>query len=77
MKLFRSVITTALALVAAGTGVECFWRLPCQGRSGIGRIDPLKNPGTAAEHVHVIHGGTSKLIIAAAFRQCPFHLLWC
>ncbi|EMC93842.1 hypothetical protein BAUCODRAFT_46702, partial [Baudoinia panamericana UAMH 10762] len=33
-----------------------FWRMPCQ-RTGIGRLDPLMDPGEIADHVHTIHGG--------------------
>lgn len=34
-----------------------FWRLPCRGQSGIGRIDPLMDPGGPGAHVHTIAGG--------------------
>ncbi|GKZ51685.1 hypothetical protein AbraIFM66951_006744 [Aspergillus brasiliensis] len=46
-----------LACLAALSSVsEAFWRLPCRGRSGVARIDPLMAPGKASDHVHVVHG---------------------
>jgi hypothetical protein len=74
MEFFRSCtgVVTVVALLAGIPKVEAFWRLPCQGRSGLARIDPLKNFGTVSEHAHVIHGGTSKFILYAVFqRPCP------
>lgn len=38
---------------------DAFWRLPCRGRLGVARIDPLMEPGKVAGHAHVIHGGNS------------------
>ncbi|KAL1961909.1 hypothetical protein VTN77DRAFT_942 [Rasamsonia byssochlamydoides] len=35
---------------------EAFWRLPCRGRTGVARIDPLMAPGKVSDHVHVVHG---------------------
>jgi hypothetical protein len=43
---------------------EAFWRLPCRGRSGVARIDPLMAPGKVSDHVHVIHGSGSKSALA-------------
>jgi hypothetical protein len=37
-----------------------FWRLPCRGRSGVARLDPIVDPGKVAGHVHAIHGAGSK-----------------
>jgi hypothetical protein len=37
-----------------------FWRLPCRGRSGVARLDPIVNPGEVAGHAHVIHGAGSR-----------------
>ncbi|KZF20149.1 hypothetical protein L228DRAFT_240704 [Xylona heveae TC161] len=50
-----AVSSAALFLSTA----EAFWRLPCQARSGVGRLDPLVDPGKPADHVHVIHGGNN------------------
>lgn len=40
--------------------VAGFWRLPCRGRSGAARVDPLMSPGQISQHVHVVAGGKSK-----------------
>lgn len=39
---------------------DAFWRLPCRGRAGVARIDPLMAPGKVSDHVHVVHGSGSK-----------------
>ena len=36
---------------------KSFWRLPCRGQSGIGRVDPLMDTGDIGAHVHTIAGG--------------------
>ncbi|KAL2363450.1 hypothetical protein RJZ56_003620 [Blastomyces dermatitidis] len=36
-----------------------FWRLPCRGRLGVARLDPLVNPGAISSHAHVIHGASN------------------
>ncbi|RDW93055.1 DUF1996 domain-containing protein [Aspergillus mulundensis] len=49
--------TSLVASLAAFLGVaDAFWRLPCRGRSGLARMDPLVSPGEASYHVHTIHG---------------------
>ncbi|EEH23233.1 hypothetical protein PABG_05444 [Paracoccidioides brasiliensis Pb03] len=53
-----SIIYTA-ALVAAISPALAFWRLPCQGRLGVARLDPLVNPGQIAPHAHVVHGASN------------------
>ncbi|KAF2717495.1 hypothetical protein K431DRAFT_333967 [Polychaeton citri CBS 116435] len=45
---------SALALVG---NAAAFWRMPCRSRTGLGRIDPIVDPGTISSHVHAIHGG--------------------
>ncbi|PGG99031.1 hypothetical protein AJ80_09421 [Polytolypa hystricis UAMH7299] len=52
---------TTLAVVITGLTPSAlgFWRLPCRGRLGTARIDPLVNPGEIAPHAHVIHGGSN------------------
>ncbi|PLB51955.1 hypothetical protein P170DRAFT_422884 [Aspergillus steynii IBT 23096] len=46
--------------LAAFSGVaDAFWRLPCRGRSGLARMDPLMDPGKPSNHVHAIHGASS------------------
>jgi hypothetical protein len=71
MVFFRSCagVATVVALLVGSSKVEAFWRLPCQGRSGLARIDPLKNFGTVSEHAHVIHGGTSEFILFTVFQR--------
>lgn len=49
--------TIATILAASVTGADAFWRLPCRGRLGVARIDPLMNFGTIADHAHSIQGG--------------------
>ncbi|KAJ5775374.1 uncharacterized protein N7511_000385 [Penicillium nucicola] len=36
-----------------------FWRLPCRGRTGVARLDPIVDPGKVSSHVHSVHGGGS------------------
>ncbi|KAJ5089095.1 hypothetical protein N7532_007779 [Penicillium argentinense] len=36
---------------------NAFWRLPCRGRTGVARLDPIVDPGQISGHVHAIHGG--------------------
>ena len=46
------------AMAAAFGAADAFWRMECHGRVGLGRIDPLVNPGEVAQHVHAIHGSS-------------------
>ena len=50
------------ALTSFPSVADAFWRLPCRGRSGVARLDPIVDPGEISSHVHAIHGGGSKLI---------------
>lgn len=52
----KTFATTAAALALAGHAAA-FWRMPCRSQTGIGRIDPLVDPGSISDHVHTIHGG--------------------
>lgn len=54
--MFLKTIATATILSAAG--VDAFWRMECPHRLGLGRIDPLMNPGTIAQHAHAIYGSS-------------------
>ncbi|KAB8304086.1 hypothetical protein EYC80_005425 [Monilinia laxa] len=54
----NSLIEKATILAGLASSVDAFWRLPCRGRTGIARIDPLVNPGTAGLHAHSIHGSS-------------------
>ena len=37
-----------------------YWRVPCSGVVGIGRIDPIVSPGKPAGHMHTIKGGSGE-----------------
>ncbi len=39
---------------------KSFWRLPCRGQTGIGRLDPLMYSGEVSAHVHTIAGGNGR-----------------
>ena len=54
-------LTSLAILVAAINGADAFFRMPCRGRLGIARIDPLVSPGEVAQHAHSIHGSSGKL----------------
>ncbi|KAK5797448.1 hypothetical protein VI817_003739 [Penicillium citrinum] len=45
------------ALASFPSVADAFWRLPCRGRSGVARLDPIVDPGKISSHVHAIHGG--------------------
>lgn len=55
----QTVAIVAVWLVSWATGVDAFWRMPCMGRTGLARIDPIVQPGEAANHAHAIHGGNN------------------
>ncbi|OAX83176.1 hypothetical protein ACJ72_02467 [Emergomyces africanus] len=52
-------IIFAAALAATIPPTLAFWRLPCRGRLGVARLDPLVNPGAVSSHAHVIHGASN------------------
>ena len=54
MKISRMIATAALAFAGQASA---FWRMPCRFQTGIGRVDPLMDPGKIASHVHTITGG--------------------
>lgn len=46
-----------VAFLASFAGLtEAFWRLPCRGRAGVARMDPLVDPGMPSYHVHSVQG---------------------
>jgi hypothetical protein len=47
-----------ILFLAAAQGAAAFWRMPCRGRIGLARLDPLVNPNEVAQHVHHIHGSS-------------------
>lgn len=62
MQDLRRMAILLASLAAFPTGADAFWRLPCRGRTGVARLDPIVDPGEISSHVHAIHGGGSKLI---------------
>lgn len=48
---------------------KSFWRLPCRGQSGIGRVDPLMYPGEVSAHVHTITGGNGSKVTSCELRE--------
>ena len=54
--MLKSVVVTAgLAAVA-----DAFWRMECQGRVGLARMDPVIYPGADSPHMHAIHGSSGE-----------------
>jgi len=54
-------VETLLILSSFYASTVAFWRLPCRGRAGLGRIDPLVDTGRIADHAHTIHGETVRV----------------
>ena len=55
---FLALTVTALALCVAR--VQGFWRLECEGSTGLARLDPLMSYNAIGLHVHSIKGGSGK-----------------
>lgn len=53
------IATAILATYSVGV-VEAFWRLPCRGVAGLGRLDPIVQPGGPSDHAHLIFGGSGE-----------------
>ena len=51
--------TELLSLLALSGAANAFWRMPCRGRTGLARIDPIVDTGVVSTHAHAIHGGSS------------------
>ncbi|KAJ5104428.1 hypothetical protein NUU61_001775 [Penicillium alfredii] len=56
---------------------NAFWRLPCRGRAGVARLDPIIDPGKISSHVHAVHGAGSfgmnsdqKLLLDSTCTSC-------
>lgn len=58
-----SALSLAVSALTLAGSADAFWRLPCRGRTGVGRLDPIMDPGKVSDHVHVIHGGNSMFLI--------------
>ncbi|KAH6691339.1 WSC domain-containing protein [Plectosphaerella plurivora] len=52
---FSKLITAAATLAG---GAQAFFRMECQGRLAVSRMDPMMAPGHPAEHAHSIHGSS-------------------
>ncbi|KAK4869454.1 hypothetical protein LT330_005836 [Penicillium expansum] len=52
-----AIVMACFALFPSYT--NAFWRLPCRGRTGLARVDPIVDPGEVSGHVHAVHGGGS------------------
>ncbi|KAJ5620984.1 hypothetical protein N7510_004968 [Penicillium lagena] len=55
----RLAATLLACLTIFPNFINAFWRLPCRGRLGVARLDPLIDPGKVASHAHSIHGAGS------------------
>ena len=55
LKSFSAIAILMLLLASYG---QAYWRLECHGIAGIGRVDPLVNPGEISSHVHSIKGAS-------------------
>ncbi|KAH7054240.1 WSC domain-containing protein [Macrophomina phaseolina] len=51
--------TDALTILALSGAANAFWRMPCRGRTGLARIDPIVDTGVVSSHAHAIHGGSN------------------
>ncbi|KAI9682422.1 MAG: hypothetical protein M1829_000214 [Trizodia sp. TS-e1964] len=57
MLLSKAMLSLVAGVLYLGQ-VDAFWRLPCTGRAGVARMDPLVNHGSLSDHAHVVHGGS-------------------
>ena len=64
---FTAALVSFFTLFPAFT--SAFWRLPCRGRTGVARLDPLVDPGQISGHVHSIHGAGSMFIKSDAWES--------
>ncbi|ROT38938.1 hypothetical protein SODALDRAFT_275518 [Sodiomyces alkalinus F11] len=53
-----NLLQFALLVAPLALKAEAFFRMECQGRVALGRIDPIVSPGEPALHVHSIHGSS-------------------
>ena len=59
LKAYVQTFTAIAALLLLLTSQsQAYWRLECHGIAGIGRVDPLVNPGEVSNHVHSIKGAS-------------------
>ena len=53
-------VLTVAALAPLLGSVHAFWRLECQGSTGLARLDPLMAFDAVGDHVHSIKGGSGE-----------------
>lgn len=58
---FKTALVAGLAIFSGVA--DAFWRLPCRGRTGLSRLDPIVDQGKISSHVHSIHGAGSELTL--------------
>lgn len=63
MPTMRPATALVMGLAAFSGMADAFWRLPCRGRSGLARVDPLMDPGKPSYHVHAVHGSSGEIPI--------------
>ncbi|KAJ5664877.1 uncharacterized protein N7477_007325 [Penicillium maclennaniae] len=56
MQDFRLTAFLGACLIVLPTFTDAFWRLPCRGRTGVARLDPIVEPGEISGHIHAVHG---------------------
>lgn len=54
MKISQANFATTLLLTGY---VAAFWRMECRFQTGLGRLDPIMDPGEISAHVHTFMGG--------------------
>jgi len=52
------IVVSAATSIALFRGAAAFWRLECEGSTGLARLDPLMAHGAINDHVHTIKGGS-------------------
>ncbi|KAL1632592.1 hypothetical protein SLS56_003491 [Neofusicoccum ribis] len=54
-----TILPEVLSFLALSGAADAFWRMPCRGRTGLARIDPIVDTGEVSSHAHAIHGGNN------------------
>jgi hypothetical protein len=73
MAMANMIFNMFVAILATyNVGVNAFWRMECQGRLGLARLDPIVNPNGVSAHVHAIHGSSGKSRNPATGYSCCY-----
>lgn len=68
--MLKSVVAVTAGLVAVA---DAFWRMECQGRVGLARMDPVVYPGVDSPHMHAIHGSSGEFCcFSSSTNSCFF-----